>query len=238
MCTSDASASSERSHFLGLEGAAGRTYLSQANPEVLRWVPETARQVLDLGCGSGANATALKLRGIHVDGVTLSQDEAKQASKQCRQVFVHDLERGLPPGIGRHYDAVLCSHVLEHICFPSQLLDDISVSLAPEGRTIIAVPNLLFYKTRAQLLLGRFEYSESGIMDGTHFRWYTLSSLGRLLERHGFSVECAYGDGHTPLGRLRRIVPSLCTWIDRVACGRFPGLFGLQLVAVARCKPR
>jgi SAM-dependent methyltransferase len=231
-------ASNDENSFLALGDVSERTYASQPNTEVLQWVPEDAGQVLDLGCGSGANAAMLSRRGIHVDGVTLSEEEAKQASLHCRQVFVHNLERGLPPGIGGPYDAVLCSHVLEHICFPSQLLHDIVGCLAPGGRTIVAVPNLLFYRTRLQLLLGRFEYSESGIMDSTHFRWYTLSSLSRLLERHGLSPDTAYGDGNVPMGRLRRIAPGACARLDRLACARFPGLFGLQLLAVATVKRR
>lgn len=222
--------------FLDSCGAEGRMYESEANLEILRWVPDTAKEVLDLGCGSGANAAILKMRGIRVDGVTISHNEAKQASVHCRQVFVHDLERGLPAGVARHYDAILCSHVLEHICFPSQLLDDIADRVGLGGRAIIAVPNLMFYKSRAQLLLGRFEYTERGIMDSTHFRWYTLSTLSRLLEGHRFRVECAYGDGNAPLGRFRRIAPSLCNRIDKLACARFPGLFGLQLLVVATCK--
>ena len=103
---------------------------------------------------------------------------------------------------------------------------------------IVAVPNLLFYRTRAKLLLGKFEYTEDGIMDSTHFRWYTLTTLSRVLEHHGLSVDFAYGEGSAPLGPLRRICPSVCARIDRLAGAAFPGLFGYQLVCIARANDR
>jgi 2-polyprenyl-3-methyl-5-hydroxy-6-metoxy-1,4-benzoquinol methylase len=216
-----------------IPGAAARTYDAAHNPEVVRWLPADARLVLDLGCGTGGNAAYLAGRGITVDGVTLSASEAGQARQWCRRVIMHDLELGLPDDTQGPYDAVLCSHVLEHIRFPQKLLGDIHARFRCGGTLIAAVPNLLHYKTRINLLRGRFEYQQGGIMDDTHFRWYTLSTITRLMLEHDFSVERAYGSGGMALGPLRRVVPQICRCIDLAACRLSPGLFGWQLLVVA-----
>ncbi len=212
---------------------ADRNYQSDYNPEIVRWVPDDAATILDVGCGAGGNAAFLARRGVVVDGVTLSGAEADQAGTWCRRVYLHDLEQGLPAEHGGPYDAIICSHVLEHICFPQQLLGDIRSRLRSGGRLVIAVPNLFYFRNRINLLMGRFEYEQGGIMDDTHFRWYTLPTLNRLLATQGFRVLHSYGAGNIPLGPIRKLAPSLCRNADLAACRAIPGLFGAQLLTVA-----
>jgi hypothetical protein len=62
---------------------------------------------------------------------------------------------------------------------------------------------------RFMLMMGRFNYGERGILDITHTRLYTFSSLSGLLEQSGFvSVETRavpapfpFGVGDGSLGR-------------------------------------
>lgn len=201
---------------------------------MIRWIEPEDRTVLDLGCGTGGNARTLTMDGREIDGVTLSADEAALAAGTMRQVVVHNLETGLPKSLPGPYDVVLASHVLEHLCFPSALLQDIRASLAPKGRLVVALPNLLKLNYRLRLLLGRFEYESGGIMDDTHFRWYTFESAQRLLETAGFQIRHAYAEGHLPLGPMRKWLPQ--TWakkLDGFVCRLFPGLFGAQMIYVA-----
>ncbi len=100
---------------------------------------------------------------------------------------------------------------------------------------IVALPNLLLWKNRLRLMLGRFEYTESGLMDYTHVRWYSFASARRLLERHGFRIVEATVDGGVPLGPIRRILPKrLLAPADRLACTLAPGLLGYEMLYVAR----
>jgi len=214
-------------------GVTQRKYEAPHNSEVVRWVPCDSTVVLDVGCGAGGNAAYLVRRGIVVDGVTLSLPEAQSARQWCRRVVLHNLESGLPDDLTGPYDAVLCSHILEHICFPQNLLRDVHARLRRGGKLIVAVPNLLHYKNRLSLLLGRFEYQDGGLMDDTHFRWYTLSTLTKLVQRQHFEVEESYGAGSAPLGPLRKIIPRLCRHIDLATCKALPGLFGWQLIVSA-----
>jgi len=214
---------------------AEKTYQNAGNPAVTRWVEPEDRSILDLGCGAGDNARILAHQDRTIEGVTMSDAEAGIAAEFMRAVYMHNLEGGLPAAASGPYDVVIASHVLEHICFPAAVLQGVRARLSPRGRLIVALPNLLMLKYRIRLLMGIFEYECGGIMDDTHFRWYTFASGRKLLERAGFQVIHASVEGHLPLGPLRKILPSsLQAWLDRAACAWWPGLFGSQLIYVAK----
>ena len=211
-----------------------KVYQNPGNPEALRWVPAAAQTVLDVGCGAGDNARLLQQQGKIVDGITLSLDEMTRAQPYLRHVWRHNLEQGLPSEVAPDaYDCILCVHVLEHICFPDSLLHDLKRSLKPGGVLIVALPNLLYYKYRLRLLLGKFEYEPEGVMDNTHFRWYTYTSAQKLLTGAGFRLTHVYADGFFPFSKVRWFIPvHIRTPLDRWASKRFPGLFGYQLIFI------
>ncbi len=73
-----------------------KIYSNYGNINITNAVPITANNILDIGCGAGDNARLLKEKGKIVDGVTLSESEAAEARNYCRNVFIYDLEEGLP----------------------------------------------------------------------------------------------------------------------------------------------
>ncbi len=217
-----------------MEPVDKKSYKNDGNSGILRYVSASAKTVLDVGCGAGDNARILKDSGKVVDGVTLSPSERDEAEKFCRSVVIHNLENGLPPELSGSYDCVICSHVLEHICWPGKLLSDIRSRLSPQGLLVVALPNLLFYKNRWKIFSGIFEYEETGLMDNTHFRWYSFHSAQELLRRHGFEVQRAEAEGSFPIPFRRRIIPpSLTRPVDEWASTSFPGLFGYQMIFTA-----
>jgi len=211
-----------------------KIYENEGNPDVIESVPEEASTILDVGCGAGNNASILADKGCQVDGITLSEKEAESASRYCRQVYLHDLEEGLPQEVvSDTYDCVICSHVIEHLRDPDPLLQDTKEALEKSGRLVVALPNIVFYKNRFKLLFGKFEYESGGLMDNTHYKWYTYKSSQHLLEGHGYEKVSAYATGSFPIPGLRRVVPrGTFALIDRAASFLFPGFFGYQIMLV------
>lgn len=214
-----------------------KVYENIGNSAVLIEIPHDCGRVLDLGCGAGDNAKILFAAGKVVDGVTLSVSEASLARPYCANVVIGDLERGLPAGLATSYDTVIASHVLEHICYPEKLFSDLRPVLLPTGLLVVALPNILFWRYRLRLLFGCFEYETSGIMDNTHFRWYSYRSAQRLLVENGFEVLKARAEGSFPLPLVRRFLPkSMSRAIDNFAASLLPGLFGYQFIITARIR--
>ena len=213
-----------------------KTYQNSGNSHVLNCVPEDAIRIIDIGCGAGDNARQLARKDRTIVGVTLSEDEAKVSREVCDSIIVTNVEDGIPQAEGQ-FDVAICSHVLGHICYPQKLLADLRGMLGANGLLIVALPNLMWYKTRWRISRGQFEYEPHGIMDNTHFRWYTFASAQRMLSDNGFHVVSARAHGSLPLGPLRRCLPpQMAKWLDSACCRVFPGMFGFQHVYVARVK--
>jgi SAM-dependent methyltransferase len=212
-------------------------YINQGNRFVYTAIPETTRTILDLGCG-GANVGKTIANNKYIwDGVTISESEAQIARQYYQDVFVYNLENGLPPEIKDcQYDVCICSHVLEHIAWPQRLFSDIrSVLTRSNGTLIVALPNALYYDIRMKFLRGKFEYRDSGILDINHLRWYTFASGKQLLQKNGFTITNSWVEGKFPLSKnIRNTLPvKLIHSIDKI-CGRcLPGLFGFQMIFTA-----
>lgn len=208
------------------------------NLKLLDQIAIPPHKVLDLGCGVGNLGRALKERWpCEVTGVTYSANEAERAGQHLDRVYVSNLNEWTPDPSER-FDLIVCSHVLEHLYQPEELLKRLHPALAEGGTLAVALPNLLFWKERLRLLRGSFRYTDGGIMDVTHFRFFDFVTAQELVRTGGYQIARAHADGVVPLGPLRRVIPS--SWeqrLDQWGLRTFPGLFGWQFLIEARSTP-
>jgi methionine biosynthesis protein MetW len=216
-------------------------YQNEGNLLVLSLLSSNVRTILDVGCGAGDNARAIRTvnENIEIVGITLSAEEAKHARRHMTAVHVVDLDASDLSFLGnRRFDAVILSHALEHVKDPQRVLSACARHLRVGGQMLIAVPNVLYYKNRFRFLTGHFEYEESGIMDRTHLHFFTWDTADRYLVDtvKELKLERKVAEGSAPLWVLRRwILPVvLSTKIDAYSVRLFPNLFGWQIVMSVR----
>lgn len=214
-----------------------RTYDNEGNPDVVKLVPSAARAILDVGCGAGSNARLLRARSpsVRIVGITRSPDEAAHARQVMDACHVADVELGLPDDVrDERFDAVVFSHVLEHLRTPERVVATAAELLHDGGCVVIAVPNVACWRQRIEFLRGRFEYTESGTMDSTHLRFFTVNSAPRHLLASSPSLRLSYRGvtGSVPLWPLRALnaAKPLCSRIDELGCSLRPNLFGAQVL--------
>lgn len=220
--------------------AATRVYRNAGNPALVDLVGREARVLLDVGCGAGDNAALLRVQDASrtIYGITASPSEAALAEQHMQACWIADLELGLPrQAQACVYDAILFSHVLEHLRDPATLVNQAARCLRPGGVCVIAVPNVMVWRQRVRFMLGRFEYEDAGIMDETHLRFFSYHTAAQYLLAKSSDLEVAECrvTGNVPLWLLRRHVfpPKVAARIDALGCRLRPNLFGGEVLIKA-----
>jgi 2-polyprenyl-3-methyl-5-hydroxy-6-metoxy-1,4-benzoquinol methylase len=144
--------------------------------------------LLILGCGSVDFIQPFVEKGCSVTVVDRQISDEHRA--QARAAFETNLDDSdLKQFFQDPVDAVLLLDVLEHLRDPEAVLDKIRDCMDPQAsRIIITTPNIAFAVIRLSLLFGQFNYGPRGILDRTHKRLFTFSSLRRTLLQRGYST--------------------------------------------------
>ena len=141
--------------------------------------------ILDAGTAEGYLGLILRARGHRVTGIEESEELARIAQPHYDAFQVADLEL-FDFNYPAKFDRILFADVLEHLRDPAAVLRRALTCLKPDGEIIVSVPNIANIYMRLCLLLGRFDYSDRGILDRTHLRFFTLQSLLSFLS----AAEC------------------------------------------------
>jgi methionine biosynthesis protein MetW len=170
--------------------AIDTTIPNNSHSQVLDLVGENKR-VLDVGCWEGDLGVAMTANGCEVHGLELIEAAAQVAAERLAGVTVADLER---TSLTDHFepesfDAIVFADVLEHLRDPAKVLSDAVGLLAPDGRVIISIPNVAHGSLRLALLQGRWQMTETGLLDNTHLRFVTHESLLELVNLAGLVVD-------------------------------------------------
>ena len=202
-----------------------------------RWMAELPprSRVLELGPGLGHVARLVRRDDLVWVGLEGSLSCLSGLHEALSAVAILDLESvtRLPRG----FDVVLAADTLEHLTRPEQMLRLVHDRLPPGGLLLASVPNVANIHVRLNLLLGRFEYTQRGILDRTHLHFFTRGSFRRMVEAAGFTVErqtvstiplpLAWPGLPRPLVAMAMGVLGLWTRL-------LPGLLGYQLILAAR----
>ncbi len=145
------------------------------------------KKVLEIGCATGTMSKRLAQNGCEVIGIEIDEDSAKIAKNYCRDVLTCDVETigHLPYS---DFDFILLLDVLEHLRSPLESLINLKAYLKKGGYIIVSIPNVANWRVRWDLLFGRFEYTEYGILDRTHLRFFNENSARELLRDAGFDI--------------------------------------------------
>lgn len=215
-------------------------YINQGNPSVLKFIEKSDRTILDIGCGAGDTGQLIRsvYPHVHVTGITCSSLEYEQAAKKLDHCICMDIERELVPHLAHNQFDVLCFiHVLEHLVNPIANIEKLLPYLKVGGKVIIALPNIANWRERWKLALGKFEYTDGGVMDKTHLHFYTFHTATRYLIEPipQLKLEQYFVKGSVPLAFLRHhlLNKELRKKIDDWGCAGMPNLFGGEIIIKA-----
>ena len=146
------------------------------------------KKVLEFGCSTGYISKILKEKGCAITGIEIDEEASKKAAAYCERVIIGDIETiDYNKQLGNEkFDVALFGDILEHLKYPKTILLKVKDFLKEKGYIVISIPNVAHWSVRLDLTCGKFDYQDSGILDDTHLRFFTKSSIINLLESCGY----------------------------------------------------
>ncbi len=178
-------------------------YFSSDRAELVRRLPTPVGSVLDVGCGEGRTADALRRAGAtRIVGIELEQAAAAAAAESYDEVRHGPVESEVDT-IGGPFDTILLYDVLEHLVDPWEVLRKLHQVAAAGARVHVSIPNARHWTLLRDLALrGTFGYTPAEHRDVTHLRWFTRRDLAELLESTGWAVDGVDFGALRPVSRL------------------------------------
>jgi ubiquinone/menaquinone biosynthesis C-methylase UbiE len=183
-------------------------YYQCQRPEMLKYITKSSCKVLEVGCGSGVFGAQLRERlGAEVWGVEPSSESVEAGTRRLHK-FYHSFYNDTLPLPENYFDYVIFNDVLEHMADPDVAIRLASRQLNDQGVLIASIPNVRYFPVVWDLVVKRnWKYEDSGVLDRTHLRFFTESSLRELFSTLSYDLQILEGinpiQGHTIYNFLR-----------------------------------
>ena len=165
-------------------------YYLQARPEMMEFIPENSKKILDAGCGEGYFGKQLKERNnAEVWGIEIEDKAAQIAEKNIDKVLCGSIEQHIAGLPDNYFDCIVFNDVLEHLADPYSVLKNIKQKLAINGLIVSSIPNVRYFFTLYGLLIKKqWKYEDFGVLDRTHLRFFTKKSIIDMFGALGYDV--------------------------------------------------
>lgn len=165
-------------------------YFTHVRTNIEALLPSQIGRCLEIGCGQGRTLEWVHATtGASVFGVELLESEARKA-RMVAEVVVGNIELIQLPFPEQSFDVILTLDVLEHLQHPWTTVQKLHQLLRPGGCLIASIPNVRHIAVLGPLLFaGRWTYTDHGLLDRTHLRFFTKRSAVELMECSGLKVD-------------------------------------------------
>ncbi len=175
-------------------------YYSQVRLDLIALIKnQRFTNILEIGCGQGLTLKYLQDHNLAQTtyGIELDPHQSQIARTNIDHIFNINVENTTLPKV--KFDLILLPDILEHLHDPAKLLTQLHSSLAPNGTVLISVPNIQHISVLRQLLRGRWDYADSGIMDRTHLHFFTQKTILEMLNQTGYKIlDIQHNGGYLP----------------------------------------
>lgn len=142
---------------------------------------------MDVGCGAGVAVNFAQQLGWDAMGLEIDPSAVREAQRTGLNIVEGTFEQLTQ--YPQQFDCIICSHVLEHVHEPRNLLAQLKAALKPSGVLLISLPNSLSPMRRY------FGADWRGLEAPRHLSIPSEVQLLKLLAEYGFSIRSISGTG-------------------------------------------
>jgi len=149
------------------------------------------KTVLEIGCATGYMSRYMKEElGCRVYGIEIDPEAAEVARPFCQEIVKGDIETLDFARIFslRRFDVIVMADVLEHLKDAGKLLALLPGLLTPGGFILLSLPNGAHGSIGLEILDGRWQYRQQGLLDRTHLHFFDKDAITVLLDEAGFYI--------------------------------------------------
>lgn len=170
-------------------------YYSSQREELHEFLPKSFNRLLDVGCGEGGYGAAVRAKrpSSEIWGVEPYTPAAAIAASRLTFVINDSFHEklALPDD---YFDVITFNDTLEHMADEYSMLQLAHRKLRTSGTLICSVPNIRYLEIVRQLLIeADWQYTDSGVLDRTHLRFFTRKSICRAISNTGFDIKRIQG---------------------------------------------
>jgi Predicted methyltransferase (contains TPR repeat) len=203
------------------------SYYRNDRMDVLKVIPNTPKNVLELGCGEGNFGSLLKQKyNCNVTGIDISSAALSKAKGRIDKIYHANIDEFDFSKLGK-FDLVVANDCLEHLREPWEVVAKLKNNISADGYFVASIPNVRNYQIIKDVFKnGRWDYVDSGLLDRTHLRFFTKENMIELFKDNQYIVEEIIPT-HIKRIKKRRILKFLL----KKYC---PDLFVLQFIIIAK----
>jgi 2-polyprenyl-3-methyl-5-hydroxy-6-metoxy-1,4-benzoquinol methylase len=145
------------------------------------------KRILEIGCAVGLFRK--EFPDAEYWGVEPNSEAAVLAHRNAVKVYCGTYDEVKDQLPDDYFDMIVVNDVIEHVSDHDSLLN----SLQQKGKSgfylLGSIPNVRFITVLIKYLIFRdWEYKNSGVLDRTHLRFFTLKSLKKCLKAAGYEI--------------------------------------------------
>ncbi|MBW6409249.1 bifunctional glycosyltransferase family 2 protein/class I SAM-dependent methyltransferase [Clostridium weizhouense] len=168
------------------------SYSNNSRNDLIEMMDCDARKkikVLEIGCGAGATLIELKnkFKNVELYGIEINE-KAAEIAKGISNTIVGNIENMEISYEENFFDYIILGDVVEHLINPWEAMSKLRKYLKLSGKIIASIPNLIHISILREIINGKFTYTDQGILDRTHLRFFTLEEIRKLFTVTGYEV--------------------------------------------------
>jgi 2-polyprenyl-3-methyl-5-hydroxy-6-metoxy-1,4-benzoquinol methylase len=167
-----------------------KNYYRHDRTEMLKYIPDNVRTILDVGCGEGLFGRAIKQeRNCEVWGVELNSLATEKAQNNINKAINGDIVLILDSLPDQYFDCIVFNDVLEHLIDPYSLLLKMKNILSKDGVIVCSIPNIRYFRAFIDFLISKeWKYTDDGVFDRTHLRFFTYKSIINMFNSLDYDI--------------------------------------------------